>query len=126
MLASIRGIAALIWGLDVFPRVIDLNTLQVNNTIFLTWESMGGGHYPLSLAADNANILISTRGTSGGEIAMLNLSHKSVTNPDTLGIFTNSFDEDTALVAKPDGSGILIAEASGGVHFWETLSSRVT
>ena len=106
--------------------LIDLNTLQVNNTIFLNWEVMGGGRYPLSLAADNANILISTRGTSGGEIAMLNLSHKSVTNPDTLGIFNNSFDEDTALVAKPDGSGILIVEASGGVHFWETLSSRVT
>ena len=57
---------------------------------------------------------------------MLNLNHKSVTNPDTLGIYLNSFDSDTALAAKPDGSGILIAEASGGVHFWETLSSRVT
>jgi len=106
--------------------LIDLNTLQVNNTIFLTWESLGGGRYPLSLAADNANILISTRGTSGGEIAMLNLNNKSVTNPDTLGIFDNSFSRNTALVAKPDGSGILIAESSGGVHFWETLSSRVT
>ena len=63
--------------------LIDLNTLQVNNTIFLTWESLGGGRYPLSLVADNANILISTRGTSGGEIAMLNLNNKSVTNPDT-------------------------------------------
>ena len=106
--------------------LIDLNTLQVNNTIFLTWESLGGGLYPLSLAVDNANILISTRGTSGGEIAMLNLNSKSVSNPDTLGIYNNSFDEDTALAAKPGGSGILIVESSGGVHFWETLSSRVT
>ena len=107
--------------------LINLNTLTVETTIFLPWESLGGGRYPLSLAADAGNILLTMQtSTGGGEIGMFNLHNKIVTNPDTLGIFTNTFSPDFAVAGAPDGSGVLIAESSGGVHFWEALSSRIT
>ena len=107
--------------------LINLNTLRVETTIFLPWESLGGGRYPLSLAADAGNILLTMESSGGGsEIGMFNLHNKIVTNPDTLGIFTNSFSSDSAVVGAPDGSGVLIAESTGGVHFWEALSSRIT
>ena len=107
--------------------LINLNTLRVETTIFLPWESLGGGRYPLSLAADAGNILLTMQSSDGGgEIGMFNLHNKIVTNPDTLGIFTNSFSPDSAVVGAPDGSGVLIAESTGGVHFWEALSSRIT
>ena len=107
--------------------LINLNTLLVETTIFLPWESLGGGRYPLSLAADAGNILLTMQSSSGsGEVGMFNLHNKIVTNPDTLGIFTNTFSPDSAVVGAPDGSGVLIAESTGGVHFWEALSSRIT
>ncbi len=107
--------------------LINLNTLRVETTIFLPWESLGGGRYPLSLASDAGNILLTMQSSEGGgEIGMFNLHNKIVTNPDTLGIFTNTFSPDFAVVGAPDGSGIFIAESSGGVHFWEALSSRIT
>ncbi len=107
--------------------VINLTSLQVQTTIFLGWESLGGGRYPLSLAADAGNILLTMESSDGGsEIGLLNWAHKIVTNPDTLGIFTNSFATDSAVAGAPDGSGVLIAESTGGVHFWEALSSRIT
>ncbi len=45
--------------------------------------------------------------------------------PDTLGIFDNAVSPESGLAGTPDGRGILIAEPSGGVSFFEAQTSRI-
>ena len=80
---------------------------------------------PRSIAVDSTNIMISaeTRGT--GVLAFLDMRSRIISVPDTLGIYNNRVSSLTGLAGTPDGRGILVAEPSGTVSFFEAQTSQI-
>ena len=106
--------------------LIDLNDNRKFGDIQLPWVNLTEGHYPISVATDNANVVIASETAEGnGKIALLQLSFRGVTSPATLGIFNNDIDPKTALVALPDRSGVLLAQSDGRTALWETLTRQL-
>jgi len=106
--------------------IVDLNTLQSQPPLFLPWETLGEGHYPVSLAADNAQVLFAAASASAfGRIGTINPFNRGVSIPETLGNFVNQVDPATALVPTPNGAGVFVAESNGTVGLWETSSAKL-
>ena len=104
---------------------IDLNLFINRGQIFFPWRILGDGHYPRSIAVDSTNIMISAETREGGVLAFLDMVSRIISVPDTLGIYDNRVSSLTGLAGTPDGRGILIAEPSGVVSFFEAQTSRI-
>ena len=105
---------------------IDLNLFINRGQIFFPWRILGDGHYPRSIAVDSTNIMISAQsGRGGGVLAFLDMRSRIISVPDTLGIFNNRVSSLSGLAGTPDGRGILIAEPTGAVSFFEAQTFRI-
>ena len=104
---------------------IDLNLFINRGQIFFPWRILGDGHYPRSIAVDSTNIMISAETRSTGVLAFLDMRSRIISVPDTLGIYNNRVSSLTGLAGTPDGRGILVAEPSGTVSFFEALTSQI-
>ena len=105
-----------------FAMVFNLNTLQPATPI-----QMPGGHYPRSLAA-SANAILAANRVAGpiNTIDRVDLASATATELPTLGAFQNTINIDTALVAAPNGSGIMAAEADGNVLWYDSTQDTFT
>lgn len=97
--------------------VFDLETLQPANPIFIP------GHTAHSIAASANAILAATTDYTGiGRIMKLDLSTGLGTELPSLGIFNNQINTNSAVVASPNGSSILVVEADGNVLLYDANS----
>jgi len=105
-----------------FASVFNLNTLQPGTPI-----RMPGGHYPRSLAA-SANAILAANRVAGPihTIDRVDLASGTATELPTLGAFQNTIDADTVLVAAPNGSGIMAAEANGNMLWYDSTQNTFT
>ena len=106
--------------------LIDLNQNRKFGDIQMFWINLTEGFYPISVATDNANVLISAETAEGtGKIARLLLPFRGISSPSTLGIFENEIDVATALVSLPNGAGVFLAQSDGRTALWETQTSQL-
>ncbi len=106
--------------------LIDLNQNRKFGDIQMFWITLTEGFYPISVATDNANVLISAETAEGiGKIARLLLPFRGISSPATLGIFENNIDPATALVSLANGAGVLLAQSDGRTALWETQTSQL-
>jgi uncharacterized protein (TIGR03437 family) len=106
-----------------FLYVYNLNTLQPATPV-----PMGvGGLYPRSVAASANAILVANRvGGSTQTMSQVDLASATATTLPSLGPFKNSINEDTILVAAPNGSGIMAAEADGNMLWYDATEDTFT
>jgi uncharacterized protein (TIGR03437 family) len=85
------------------------------------------GHYPRSLAASGNAILAAVRSAGGPNTIdrVDNYFHSAAPLP-SLGVFQNSLNVNTVLVASPNGSSILAAGADGSVMLYSASSDTFT
>lgn len=101
--------------------VFDLETLQPANPIFIS------GHVAHSVAVSAGAILAATTDFTGqGKIMKLDLTSGTGVELPSLGIFTNLVSINTVMVASPNGSSILVAEADGNVLLYDANSDSFT
>jgi uncharacterized protein (TIGR03437 family) len=101
--------------------VINLDSRQNEGYLFTP-----AGHYPVSVAADNANILAAVRTSEGtAMIDAVQLNQRAAFPMGRLGIYTNEVAADTAMVSLPNMAGIFIAEANGNVKLWDAATREV-
>ena len=101
--------------------VYDLETLQPANPIYIA------GHTAHSVAASAGAILAATTDFTGqGKIMKLDLTSGTGVELPTLGVFTNSVNTNTVMVASPNGSSILIAQADGNLLLYDANSDSFT
>jgi uncharacterized protein (TIGR03437 family) len=101
--------------------VINLDTRQNQGLLFTPW-----GHHPVSVAADNMNVLAASRVPPGGATATIDwvdLNGRVVYQLRTLGAYENSVHSSTAMVPIANMTGIFIAEADGRVKLWNSGSA---
>jgi uncharacterized protein (TIGR03437 family) len=95
--------------------VFDLDTLQPLAPVI-----MPGGHYPRSVAASANAILVASRVAGPNHtIDRVDLGTRTATTLPSLGVFTNSVNINTNLVASPNGSSILGVSADGTVMLYD-------
>jgi len=105
-----------------FLYVYNLNTLQPATPI-----PMGPGEYPRSVAASANAILVANRvGSATQTMSRVDLASATATTLPSLGAFQNNIDEDTVLVAAPNGSGIMAAEADGNMLWYDATQDTFT
>jgi uncharacterized protein (TIGR03437 family) len=115
--------------------VVNLNDLAVEGMEFLPWQTLGEGHYPYSVTADNANrMVIGVRrspaggiGTCGspGRIDFMHAISMGVTSLDTFGIVSNCYGAIPAVAATPDGSRVLLAQSDGFMQVFSTTDDEI-
>jgi uncharacterized protein (TIGR03437 family) len=90
-------------------HVFNLDTLKPYNVIV-----MPGGHYPRSVAASRNAVLAASR-VAGPKhtIDRLRVLEGTSTTLASLGVWSNSIDENTMLAVSPSGASILAAEGDG-------------
>jgi uncharacterized protein (TIGR03437 family) len=100
----------------------DLETLQPVPPL-----RMPGGHYPRSVASAGAVTLVANR-VAGPTHAIdrVDLFSGTVTQLSSLGIYENDIDINTTMVASPNGSSILIAQANGTLMLFNTAANTFT
>lgn len=105
-----------------FISVFNLNTLQPATPV-----RMPSGHYPRSIAA-SANAILAASRVAGPQhmIDRVNLAAGSATSLPSLGAFQNNINIDTVLVAAPNGSGIMGAEADGNTLWYDSTQNTFT
>jgi uncharacterized protein (TIGR03437 family) len=105
-----------------FISVFNLNTLQPGTPV-----AMPGGHYPRSVAA-SANAILAANRVAGSvhTIDQVDLASGTATQLPSLGVFQNSVNIDTVLVAAPNGSGIMAAEADGNTLWYNSTANTFT
>ena len=102
--------------------VYDLDTLQQ-----LPPVALPAGHYPRSVAASGNAILVAARGSGGtNTIDRIDLVSGTAVTLPSLGVFQNSINADTALVATPGGGAILAASADGNVMLYDAGADTFT
>ena len=102
--------------------IYDLETLQALQPV-----AMPGGHYPRSVASSAKAILVATRvAGSPHVIDRVDLGTRQATQLPTLGVFENNVDQNTNLVASPNGSSILAASANGSVFLYNANADTFT
>jgi uncharacterized protein (TIGR03437 family) len=105
-----------------FLYVFNLNTLQPATPV-----PMGPGEYPRSVAASANAILVANRvGGAVQTISRVDLASATATTLPSLGPFENTINVDTVLVAAPNGSGIMVAEADGNVLWYDATQNTFT
>ncbi|HLJ47231.1 MAG TPA: hypothetical protein VKU01_14540 [Bryobacteraceae bacterium] len=94
--------------------VIDLDALQLSDPISIQ-------NYTANSVAVSANaILVAAVDFQGkGHIIRINFSARTATQPASLGVFSNTIDPNSVVVASPNGASILVAEPSGGVMLYD-------
>lgn len=101
--------------------VFDLETLEPAAPIFIP------GHTAHSVAASTNAILAATTDFQGkGKIMKLDLATGTGAELPSLGVFNNDIDTNAAMVASPNGSSILVAEADGNVLLYNANSDSFT
>jgi len=92
-------------------NVFDLETLEPSTPI-----RFPGGHYPRSIASSGKAMLAASR-VAGAKhtIDRIDFNMRTATQLPTLGVYDNSINLNTVLVASPNGSSILVAQADGNV-----------
>ena len=101
--------------------VFDLETLQTAPPIFIS------GHTAHSVAASAGAILAATTDVQGiGRIMRLDLSSGTGVELPSLGIFNNLISTNTVVVASPNGSSILVAEADGNLLLYDANADSFT
>ena len=95
-------------------NVYDLDTLQQTQSVEFPF-----GHYPRSIAVSGSAILVASRvvgasaaGCTHG-VDSLDLGSRAAVRLDTLGIYKNCVNLDTALAASPAAETIFFAQADG-------------
>ncbi|HLK67127.1 MAG TPA: hypothetical protein VKU19_27020 [Bryobacteraceae bacterium] len=102
--------------------VFDLNTLQQLPSIMLP-----AGHYPRSIAAAGNAIFVASRGTGGtNTIDQLSLVSQTASTLPSLGVFQNSVNADTMLVATPSGGSMLAVSADGNLLLYDAAAGTFT
>lgn len=100
-----------------YVSVYDLEALQPANPIFIP------GHTSHSIAASANAILAATTDYQGiGRIMKLDLNSGLGAELPSLGVFNNLISTNSAMVASPNGSSILVAEADGNVLLYDANS----
>ncbi len=105
--------------------IFELNQLKSFGYAYIQWRVIGQGQYPYMVATDANRTLLAAHGSQGSKLHWLLLPARVLSTPETLGIFTNSFGSDLAFAPSANGDYVLIAEASGTVHLYETASKRI-
>ncbi len=102
--------------------VYDLETLQPTAPV-----RMPGGHYPRSVASSARTILVANR-VAGPihTIDKVDLATRTATAYQSLGVYKNDININTALVASPNGSSILAVEADGNVLLYNSNQDTFT
>lgn len=103
-------------------RVYDLETLEESLPI-----RMPGGHYPRSIAATGRSILVASR-VAGPEhkISKVDFVSRTATALPTLGVFENKIDQDTVLIASPNGRSAMAASSNGTVYLYDANADTFT
>lgn len=103
-------------------NVYDLETLDQLQPIRFAF-----GHYPRWLAASGRAILAATR-VAGQKhtIDRVDLFSRVATELPSLGVFENTIDVNTAMVASGNGSSILIAQADGNLLLYNANTDSFT
>lgn len=100
-----------------YISVFDLETLQRTNPIFIP------GHTAHSVAASANAILAATTDYQGnGRIMKLDIASGKGVELPSLGVFTNLISLNSAMVASPNGSSILVVESDGNVLLYDANS----
>lgn len=105
-----------------YANVFDLETLEQGPPIRFPF-----GHYPRALAASARAILAATR-VAGPKhtIDRVDLFGRSAIELPTLGIYDNTVNINTALVASSNGGSIMAAEADGNVLLYNANADTFT
>ncbi|MEP6756954.1 MAG: hypothetical protein ABJA67_15725, partial [Chthonomonadales bacterium] len=92
-------------------NVYDLETLQATPYI-----KMPAGHYPRSIASSGKATLVANR-VAGPihTIDRIDMATRTGTQLPTLGVYENTINISTILIATPNGSSIMAAQADGGL-----------
>ena len=92
-------------------NVYDLETLQPTPYI-----KMPPGHYPRSIASSGKSTLVANR-VAGPihTIDRVDMTTRTATQLPTLGVYENTINVSTILVASPNGASIMAAAADGGL-----------
>ncbi len=102
--------------------VYDLDTLQQ-----LPPVALPPGHYPRSIAAAGSAVLVASRVAGGSNtIDRIDLVSQTAATLPSLGVFQNSINVDTALVASPGGASILAVSADGNVLLYDAAAATFT
>jgi uncharacterized protein (TIGR03437 family) len=95
-------------------NVYDLETFEATDPI-----RMPGGHYPRSLAASGRTILAACRVAGPNHtIDRVDFFSRTAAELPTLGVYENDVNINTVLVAAPNGSSIMAAEADGNLMLY--------
>ena len=102
--------------------VFDLDTLQSLDPIRMPF-----GHYPRSVATAGGVILAAAR-VAGPvhQISNVDFNNRTATPFPTLGVFQNSVNTDTVLVASPQGNSIMAAMPDGNVLLYDVNAGTFT
>jgi uncharacterized protein (TIGR03437 family) len=86
-----------------------------------------GGHYPRSIAASGRSILAASRVAGPvNTIDRIDLASRTAVSLPTLGVYENSIDKITTLVATPNGSKIMAAQSTGGLLLYDANADTFT
>ncbi|MGH9628714.1 MAG: hypothetical protein ACRD7E_10320 [Bryobacteraceae bacterium] len=102
--------------------VFDLETLEPVQPI-----RMPPGHYPRSIAVSGRAILVASRVAGPKhQISRVDFASRTAVVLPTLGVYDNDINIDTVLVASPNGSSILAAQADGNVLLYNASADTFT
>jgi uncharacterized protein (TIGR03437 family) len=105
-----------------YANVYDLETLEQVAPIRFPF-----GHYPRYLAA-SANAILSATRVAGPKhtIDRVDLFSRTAVELPTLGVYDNTIDINTALVASANGGSIMAAQATGSVLLYNANADTFT
>jgi uncharacterized protein (TIGR03437 family) len=104
-----------------YVSVFDLETLTSAPPIFII------GHTSHSIAASAGAILAATTDYQGiGRIMRLDLSGGKGVELPSLGIFNNLINTNSVVVASPNGSSIMVAQADGNLLLYDANADSFT
>ncbi len=100
-------------------HVYDLETLQPSYPIIFP-----PGHYPRSIAVSSRSILAAVRSSSSPQhkIDRIDFDARIATELPTLGMYQNSINPATVLMATPGGSSIVAAMPDGNVLLYNAVA----
>jgi len=104
-----------------YVSVFDLETLQSAPPIYIT------GYTAHSVAASAGAILAAATDYQGvGRIMRLDLNDGSGVQLPSLGVFNNIINTNSVVVASPNGSSIMVAEADGNLLLYDANADSFT
>lgn len=101
--------------------MFDLETLEKLAPIFFP-----SGHVPRSIAASGRAILGVSRAGATNVIDKVDLGSRTATQLPSLGVYENSVDKSTLLMATPNGSRIIAVQPTGGLLLYDSTADTFT